>query len=98
MTLLEQALKQIDQIQTFCDYCDRLPMPPITVPTDPVGAAGIEPNIWFGLGIVGIYAAIDAFSVRKQTSGQSVLGWQVKVQCKQLSGDLYDILKEINAM
>lgn len=41
-------------------------MPPVTMPPDPVRAAGLEPEIWHGLGIVGLWAAIDAFVERRQ--------------------------------
>lgn len=71
MTASSQALKQLDQIESFCDFCDRLPLPPVTLPPDPVRAAGLDPDIWHGLGIVALWAAIDAFVERKLPPGIS---------------------------
>jgi hypothetical protein len=65
MTELSQALNQVNQIESFCNLCDRLPMPPVSMPPDPLRAAGLDPDIWHGLGIVGLWATIDAFSERK---------------------------------
>ncbi len=44
-------------------------MPPVTLPHDPVGAAGLDPRVWYGLGLVGVWAAIDAFRERRAPSG-----------------------------
>ena len=66
MTVLDQALRQLEQLQTFCALCERLPLPPVTLPPNPVRAAGLDPDIWHGLGIVGLWAAIDAFAERRQ--------------------------------
>jgi hypothetical protein len=63
---LSQAQEQLTQIESLC----RLPMPPVTMPPDALGAAGIE-RIWLGLGFVGIWAAIDAFRERRQPNSQS---------------------------
>ena len=40
-------------------------MPPVTMPPDAVRAAGLDPDVWHGLGIVGIWAAVDAFAERR---------------------------------
>ena len=75
MTGSSQALRQLDQIESFCDLCDRLPMPPVTLPADAVRAAGLDPDIWHGLGIVSLWATIDAFAERtqpKKVSGRLV--------------------------
>jgi hypothetical protein len=69
MAELEQALRQLKQIESFCNLCDRIPMPPVTLPPDPVRAAGLDPEIWHGLGIVGLWAAIDAFRERRKRKG-----------------------------
>lgn len=71
MTRSSQDLRQLDQIESFCDLCDRLPMPPVTLPPDPVRAAGLDPDIWHGLGLVGLWAAIDAFVERNKPPGVS---------------------------
>lgn len=62
---LDQALAQLAALETFCRFSQRLPMPPVTMPPDAVRAAGLDPDVWHGLGIVGIWAAVDAFAERR---------------------------------
>ena len=66
MRELDQALRQLEQIESFCILCDLLQPPPVTLPQDPVRAAGLDPDIWHGLGVVGLWAAIDAFVERRR--------------------------------
>ena len=96
MTGSSQALRQLDQIESFCDLCDRLPMPPVTLPPDPVRAAGLDPDIWHGLGIVALWAAIDAFVERRQPPGVS--GGFVNRLSRYLPPNLDQIAKEIDDM
>jgi hypothetical protein len=94
--LLDQALAQLDQINSFCTFCAVLeaedterrlrvhpayqsmshqaipgiPPPEISGP-DPLQRRTLDPDIWHGLGIVGVWAAIDAFRERKNRSSSS---------------------------
>ena len=79
-TELNQALTQVRQIGTFCDFFDRLdlPLPPFPITQDPVRAAGLNRDIWHGLGIVGLWAALDAFRERRHPQapgGKRRVGW-----------------------
>ncbi|HEY3058234.1 MAG TPA: hypothetical protein VGL99_04580 [Chloroflexota bacterium] len=62
---LDQALAQLAALDTFRRFSEQLPIPPIRIPPDPVRAAGLDPDVWHGLGIVGIWAAVDAFAERR---------------------------------
>lgn len=75
MPPLRDALGQLERIETFCVHCENLPAPPVTLPPDPVRAAGLDPEIWHGLGLVGVWAAIDAYVERKGIAlrGQSLI-------------------------
>lgn len=96
MTRSSQALRQLDQIESFCDLCDRLPMPPVTLPADAVRAAGLDPDIWHGLGIVGLWATIDAFA--ESTQPKKVSGRLVDRLSPELPSKLDQIAKELDDM
>jgi hypothetical protein len=59
------ALNQLTKLESFANVEDNLKEPPICMPQDRMRAAGIDPDLWYGLGIVGVWAAIDAFGERK---------------------------------
>ena len=96
MTELEQALRQLQQIESFCILCDRLPMPPVTLPPDPVRAVGLDPDIWHGLGLVGLWAALDAFTERQPGYSHS-LSLSNRLSGK-LPADSEQIIKELEDM
>jgi hypothetical protein len=62
---LDAALQQLHELRLFCDFQDRLPDVPVTFPQDPAAAAGIA-AMWNGLGVVGVWAALEAFAVAHQ--------------------------------
>ena len=96
MTELEQALRQLQQIESFCIFCDRLPIPPVTLPPNPVRAAGLDPDIWHGLGLVGLWAALDAFTERRPGYSKSIsLSNRLS---RKLPANLERILKELEDM
>ena len=66
------ALTQVDDIGRFVVFCARLPVPPVTMPSDPVRAGGLDPDIWHGLGVVGLWAAMDALLERCGSTGGDV--------------------------
>ena len=92
VSTLDQARTQVKQICTFCDFCDRLPLPPVTMPPDAVRAAGLDPDIWHGLGVVGLWAALDAFAARCSPS-TSWADWRTR-----LPQDLADAVCELEDM
>lgn len=96
MTELSQALSQVAQIESFCNLCDGLPMPPVTLPADAVRAAGLDPDIWHGLGIVALWATIDAFVERTHPTKASVR--LVDRLSSHLSSKLDQIAKELDDM
>jgi hypothetical protein len=93
LTLLDQALAQLREINSYVTFCAVLesednelrrnvhpayrsstqstllgvPPPEISRP-DPLQRRTLDPDIWHGLGIVGVWAAIDAFCERKNHS------------------------------
>jgi hypothetical protein len=65
------AVNQLAKLESFANVEDNLKEPPVCMPQDRRRAAGIDPDLWYGLGIVGVWAAIDAFVERKtKTHGQ----------------------------
>lgn len=96
VSILDQALTQVRQIETFCDFCDRLPLPPVTMPPDAVRAAGLDPDIWHGLGIVGLWATLDAFMERRhqRPSGTGWADWLTS----SLPSHLADAVRELDDM
>lgn len=59
------AINQLATLESFAYVEDNLKEPPVCMPQDRMRAAGIDPDLWYGLGIVGVWAAIDAFGERK---------------------------------
>src|SRR5262245_61183253 len=58
------AMSQVGRIKAFVNVEKNLRQPPVSMPQERIRAAGIEPELWCGLGIVGLWAAIDAFGER----------------------------------
>jgi hypothetical protein len=64
-----QALHQVQRIAQLCDFINHpatdaaLDHVPVTMPRA-VGALGFDVGLWVGLGIVGLWAALDAFAER----------------------------------
>jgi hypothetical protein len=58
------AMNQLARLESFGSVQASLPQPPVSMPPDPFRAAGIDPGLWSGLGIVGIWAAMDALGER----------------------------------
>jgi hypothetical protein len=99
VSILDQALTQVEHINTFCDFSDRLPPPPAGIPPDPLRAAGLDPDIiWHGLGIVGLWAALDAFTERRQQQQRpSGTGWADWLT-SSLPSHLADAVRELDDM
>ena len=98
---LDQAFTQVTQIDTFCAFCARLPLPPVTMPPDAVRAAGLDPDIWHGLGIVGLWAALDAFTERghQRPSGTRLVDWLTcDAHVPHLPSDLAKAVRELDDM
>jgi hypothetical protein len=72
--LLDLAQQQLDLIDRVASFADNLPPPPVTSPPDPLRAAGLEPDIMYGLGVVGVFAAIDAYCERAPKGTRRKLG------------------------
>lgn len=90
MSLHNQAREQIAHIERFANLEQQLCEVPVTMPPDRIAAAGSEAHIFVGLGVVGLWAVIDAYCERK---------WQKKVKVKgKLSGDLQTRWSEIDDM
>ena len=67
-----QALKQIDDLGRVANLADAISAPPLTMPQDPLRAAGIEPELIYGLCVVGLWAAMDAFLERVGYGGRTL--------------------------
>lgn len=59
-----RAVQQLSALESFKYLGNVLPDPPVSMPQDRFGAAGVAAALWYGLGIVGVWAAIDAFAER----------------------------------
>jgi hypothetical protein len=59
------AINQLAKLESFANVEDNLKDPPVSMPQDRMRAAGIDPDLWCGLGIVGVWAAVDAFGERR---------------------------------
>jgi hypothetical protein len=59
------AEQQMDLLGRMCTFGANLPSPPVSMPPDPVAAAGLDLTIFLGLGVVGVWAAVDAYRERK---------------------------------
>jgi hypothetical protein len=64
------AINQVQRIEGLCNFLEHPVIKetveknvPVTMPRD-VGAFGFDTPIWIGLGIVGIWAALDAYAER----------------------------------
>lgn len=63
------ASSQVARIAGLCNFLDHPAMQaalnqiPVTMPRD-VGAFGFETRLWVGLGMVGLWSALDAFAER----------------------------------
>ena len=80
------AVSQIDRIAQLCDFIDRPEVKalvdnsvPVSMPHD-IGSLGFDTDLWIGLGIVGLWSALDAFAERAnfikpkcQTCGRNCL-------------------------
>lgn len=71
-----QALSQIDLIGRLCDFLEHLAIEkaaeqavPCTMPRT-VGGLGFDVPLWTGLGVVGLWSALDAFAERHGQSNQ----------------------------
>jgi hypothetical protein len=89
-SLLDQALLQVEHVKSFCNFTivlnieDQERRPPAhlvdvrsgpTLRPDPLLRRTFDPEIWHGLGVVGLWAAIDAFRERKgKKAGQMAPG------------------------
>lgn len=60
------AVNQLSRLESFAQVGSSLPDPPVSMPADRLRAAGVDPDLWYGLGIVGVWATIDAFVDRKK--------------------------------
>jgi hypothetical protein len=65
------GLSQVDRIKSLCDFLDGPVMKgavdnsvPVSMPRD-VGSLGFDTPLWVGLGIVGLWSALDAFAERE---------------------------------
>ena len=58
------ALHQLSRLESFENVESNLADPPVSMLQDRIRAAGVDPDLWYGLGIVGVWAAIDAFVER----------------------------------
>ncbi len=65
------AKGQLANLAAFLFVRDNLPMPGVTVPQVQPQAAGVH-EIWAGLGIVGIWAALDAYGDAAGRKGGSL--------------------------
>jgi hypothetical protein len=65
MSDYELALAQLATLESFKHVESNLPDPPVTMPQGRLAAAGADPALWYGLGIVGVWAVMDAFADRK---------------------------------
>jgi hypothetical protein len=64
------AMSQIDKIDQLCDFIDSPGVKavvassvPVSMPPD-VGSLGFDTRLWVGLGIVGLWSALDAIAER----------------------------------
>lgn len=68
------ATTQVERILGLCNFLDHPAMQsaldqiPVTMPRD-VGAFGFETKLWVGLGMVGLWSALDAFAERVPMHG-----------------------------
>jgi hypothetical protein len=68
------ATTQVERIVGLCNFLDHPAMQsaldqiPVTMPRD-VGAFGFETRLWVGLGMVGLWSALDAFAERVPLHG-----------------------------
>ena len=68
------ASTQVARITGLCNFLDHPAMQaaldqiPVTMPRD-VGAFGFETRLWVGLGMVGLWSALDAFAERVPLHG-----------------------------
>jgi hypothetical protein len=58
----------VDRIEYLCDFIDSIKdraveLVPVTMPPD-VGSLGFDTPLWVGLGMVGLWATLDAFAER----------------------------------
>src|SRR5437867_8629565 len=67
---VSRALNQIHRIESLCDFLQYEGIKtavdqsvPVTMPHD-VGSLGFDTSLWVGLGIVGLWSALDAFAER----------------------------------
>jgi hypothetical protein len=80
---LGPAIKQVQVIAKMCDFLDHeatqkaLAAIPVTMPND-YGALGFSEQHWLGLGIVGIWAALDAYKTRAQIGAATCPGCGTK--------------------
>jgi hypothetical protein len=58
------ALEQLSRLESFANVESNLADPPVSMPRDRIRAAGIDPELWYGLGIVGVWAVMDAVAER----------------------------------
>jgi hypothetical protein len=66
------AIDQLSKLESFANVESSLKDPPVCMPQDRIRAAGIDPDLWYGLGIVGVWAAIDTFGERTGLRGGSL--------------------------
>jgi hypothetical protein len=59
------ALDQLSRLESFANVESNLADPPVSMPQDRIRAAGVDPDLWYGLGIVGVWAAMDACGERE---------------------------------
>jgi hypothetical protein len=64
------GLSQVDRIASLCDFLDHPGMKtavdnsvPVSMPHE-VGSLGFDTPLWVGLGMVGLWSALDAFAER----------------------------------
>ena len=69
MSDYQAALTQLSTLEAFANVEANLPDPPSNMPQSRPRASGMDPNMWYGLGCVGIWAALDAF---KERSGRPI--------------------------
>jgi hypothetical protein len=65
-----QAINQVNQIEKLCDFLENPTIKaavegavPVSMPPEQ-GSLGFDTPLWVGLGIVGLWAALDAFAER----------------------------------
>ena len=85
------ALKQLARLESFKFVEANLPPPPSSMPQDPTRAAGVDPELWYGLGIVGVWSALDALRERMRMDQQQFAQALADAHHRQIREELDDL-------